>query len=143
MLDSDLADLYGDETRVLVQAVRRNGDRFPPDFMFQISQEEFESLRSQFVISSWGGRRYPPYAFTELGVAMLSSVLRSKAAIQANVAIMRTFVRMREVLATHRDLARKVAQHDQQIATLFSAVEKLLALPEPQKNPIGFVHQDD
>ena len=88
MLDSDLAELYGVETRVLVQAVRRNLERFPQDFMFQLSAPEFQELRSQIVISSWGGRRYPPYTFTELGVAMLSSVLGSKAAIQVNVAIM-------------------------------------------------------
>src|SRR6266849_9024945 len=111
MLDSDLAELYGVETRTLIQAVKRNSDRFPDDFMFQLSREEFQNLRSQIVISSWGGRRYPPYAFTELGVAMLSSVLRSKAAIQVNVAIMRTFVKVREILATHRDLARKVQEH--------------------------------
>jgi hypothetical protein len=87
-----------------------------------------------------GGRRYPPYAFTELGVAMLSSVLRSKAAIQVNVAIMRRFVKVREILATHRDLARKVQEHDRQISNLYKIVEKLLTLPEPKKNPIGYIH---
>src|SRR6266851_9363592 len=106
MLDSDLAELYGVETRVLVQAVKRNNERFPDDFMFQLTEAEFENLRSQSVMSSWGGRRYPPYAFTELGTAMLSTVLRSKQALQVNIAIMRTFVRLREILATHRDVAR-------------------------------------
>jgi len=143
MLDSDLAELYGVETRTLVQAVKRNSDRFPDDFMFQVSREEFQNLRSRFVISSWGGRRYPPYAFTELGVAMLSSVLRSKAAIQVNVAIMRTFVKVREILATHRDLARKVQEHDRQISNLYKIVEKLLTLPEPKKHPIGYIHPKD
>lgn len=89
MLDADLAELYGVEVRVLVQAVKRNLDRFPEDFMFQLTKEEFSSLRSQIVISSWGGRRYPPYAFTEQGVAMLSSVLRSKRAVRVNIEIMR------------------------------------------------------
>src|SRR3989344_5339971 len=96
MLDSHLADLYGVKTKVLLQAVKRNLDRFPEDFMFKISPHEAENLRSQIVTSSWGGRRYMPYAFTEQGVAMLSSVLRSRRAIQVNVAIMRAFVKLRE-----------------------------------------------
>src|ERR1700693_4180408 len=137
MLDSDLAELYGVETGALVRAVKRNQNRFPKDFSFQLSDLEFENLRCQTGTSSqWGGRRYPPYAFTEQGVAMLSSVLRSDRAADVNVAIMRTFVRLREILATHEDIARKVKDHDRQIATLFSAVEKLLALPEPKKKPI-------
>ena len=102
MLDSHLADLYGVQTKVLVQAVKRNADRLPPDFMFQLTREEFANLRSQIVTSSWGGRRYPPYAFTEHGVAMLSSVLQSPRAVQANIAIMRALVRLRETLAIHR-----------------------------------------
>ena len=92
MLDADLANLYGVDTKVFVQAVKRNMDRFPEDFMFQLTKQEYDNLRSQIVTSSWGGRRYPPYAFTEQGVAMLSSVLRSKRAIQVNVEIMRAFV---------------------------------------------------
>lgn len=140
MLDADLADMYGVETRALVQGVKRNIGRFPKDFMFQLSEKEAENLRSQIVISSWGGRRYSPYAFTELGVAMLSSVLKSKRAIDINIGIMRTFVRLRQVLATNEDLARKVAQHDRQIAVLFDTVEKLLAPPKSKKRPIGYIH---
>src|SRR3990172_6122857 len=108
MLDQDLADLYGVETKALTRAVRRNLDRFPEDFMLQLSTEEFGNLRRQFGTSSqWGGRRYPPYAFTEQGVAMLSSVLESPRAIQVNVEIMRAFVRLRQMLVSHADLARK------------------------------------
>jgi hypothetical protein len=109
MLDRDLADLYGVTTRELVQAVKRNLDRFPEDFMCQLTAEEFTALRSQSVISNVrtgrGGRRYPPYAFTEQGVAMLSSVLRSPRAVRVNVEIMRAFVRLRGILASHEDLA--------------------------------------
>src|SRR4051794_29501725 len=109
MLDVELAALYGVETKVLVQAVKRNIERFPDDFMFQLSLQEFADLKSQFVTSSWGGRRSAPYAFSEQGVAMRSSVLRSKRAVQVNVEIMRTFVRVREMLSSHKDLARKTA----------------------------------
>jgi hypothetical protein len=145
MLDSDLAELYAVPTAALNQQVKRNMDRFPEDFAFRLTAEEFESLMSQIVISNdgRGGRRKLPIVFTEQGVAMLSSVLRSKRAAQVNVAIMRTFVRLREILATHQDLARKVKEHDRQIAALFSAVEKLLALPAPKKNPIGYIHPKD
>ncbi len=145
MLDSDLAELYAVPTSALNQQVKRNLDRFPDDFAFRLTAEEFESLMSQIVISNdgRGGRRKLPMVFTEQGVAMLSSVLRSKRAAQVNVAIMRTFVRLREILATHQDVARKVKEHDRQIATLFSAVEKLLALPEPKKKPIGYIHPKD
>jgi hypothetical protein len=140
MLDSDLADLYGVESRTLIQAVKRNIDRFPDDFMFQINELESENLRSQIVISSHGGRRYLPYVFTEQGVAMLSSVLRSKRAVQVNVAIIRTFVKIRQILASNRDLARKVQEHDRQIATLFDTVEKLLTPPPPaKKHSIGYI----
>lgn len=107
LLDEDLAALYGVETRALNQAVTRNRDRFPEDFMSQLSGEEFANLRSQTVTSSWGGRRHPPRVFTEQGVAMLSTVLRSKEALQINIAIMRTFVRLRQVLASNEDLARR------------------------------------
>jgi hypothetical protein len=144
MLDSDLADLYGVETKNLNKAVKRNPRRFPEDFMFQLSVEEFEALKFQIGTSNGrGGRRTLPYVFTEQGVAMLSSVLNSDRAADVNVAIMRTFVRLREILATDKDLARKVKEHDRQIGTLFSAIEKLLALPEPKKHPIGFVPSKD
>ena len=110
MLDSDLAELYGVETKMLVRAVKRNIERFPSDFMFQLTKEEFDNLRFHFGTSSqWGGRRYLPYAFTEQGVAMLSSVLRSKRAIQVNITIMRVFVRLRQILSTHKELAYKLA----------------------------------
>jgi hypothetical protein len=141
MFDAALAALYGVETRALVQAVKRNAERFPHDFMFQLTEKEAEHLRSQFVTSSWGGRRYNPYAFTEHGVAMLSSVLRSKRAVEVNITIVRTFVRLRRILATHEDVARKVAQHDRQIAVLFDQVKHLLEPPPaPKKPPIGFIH---
>jgi hypothetical protein len=136
MLDSDLAELYGVETRVLLQAVRRNADRFPDDFMFQFSKDELENWRSQIVMSNPAAKmalRRPPYAFTELGVAMISTVLRSKNAIQINIAIMRTFVKVREVVATHRDLARKVQEHDR----LSRADQKFPTSPEQQGTTKG------
>ena len=130
MLSHDLARLYGVETKVLNQAVKRNEDRFPDDFMFQLSPREAEALKSQFVTSSWGGaRRALPYAFTEQGVAMLSSVLRSPRAIQVNIAIMRAFVRLRELLLTNADLARKLAdlerKYDSQFKAVFDAISVL------------------
>ena len=145
MLDSDLAKLYRVETRTLIQAVKRNLQRFPDDFMFQLTDEEAASLRSQSVISKTGrgGRRYAPYAFTEQGVAMLSSVLKTARAADVNVTIMRTFVRIRRILATNEELARKVAQHDRQIAVLFEHVQKMLAPAPVKKNPIGFIHPKD
>lgn len=133
MFDFDLAELYGVPTKALNQAVTRNAARFPEDFMFRLSPEETGALnRSQTVTGPQKHRdpRFPPRAFTQEGVAMLSSVLRSKQAIEVNVAIMRAFVRLREVLATNEDLARKVAQHDRQIEVLFEHVQKLLA-PAP------------
>jgi hypothetical protein len=142
MLDADLASLYGVETRVLVQAVKRNLDRFPEDFMFQLSKAELEDWRSQIVMSNPAAKmslRRRPYAFTEHGVAMLASVLRSKRAIDVNIAIVRTFIRLRRMLATNEELARKVAQHDQEIAILFDHIKRLLEPPEPPKNrQIGF-----
>lgn len=143
MLDKDLAKLYQVETRVLVQAVNRNRDRFPPDFMFQLSQREFETLRSQIVISKGrGGRRYLPYAFTEQGVAMLSSILKSKRAVQVNIAIMRTFVRLREMLASHKDLARKLEalekKYDRQFKVVFDAIRELMTPPKTPIRRIGF-----
>ena len=139
MLDADLAKLYGVATKVFNQAVRRNPERFPEDFMFQLTEEEANNLRSQIVTSSWGGQRYRPHAFTELGVAMLSSVLKSKLAIQVNLDIMRTFARLRQVLATSEELSRRVAQHDRQIAVLFDHVQRILAPVPSKKNPIGFI----
>ncbi len=110
LLDSDLAMLYDVETKVLIQAVKRNSNRFPEDFMFQLSKEEFKILRSQIVTSSWGGRRYPPYAFTEQGVAMLSSVLNSEKAVHVNIAIMRAFVQLRKFLLSSESLSIKLKE---------------------------------
>jgi hypothetical protein len=145
MLDADLAGLYGVETRALLQAVSRNKKRFPKDFMFQLSKEEYESLRSQFVISKKGrgGRRYLPYVFTEQGVAMLSSVLRSERAVQVNIEITRAFVRLRELVATHKDLARKLEalekRYDAQFRVVFDAIRELRTPPESNKRKIGFL----
>jgi len=146
MLDQDLADLYGVETKALTRAVRRNLDRFPEDFMLQLSTEEFGNLRRQFGTSSqWGGRRYPPYAFTEQGVAMLSSVLRSQRAVQVNVEIMRTFVRLRRLLASHANLQRKLDElekkYDEKFRVVFEAIRQLMAPPEPRRVRIGFRKQ--
>ena len=143
MLSTHLAELYGVEARVLVQAVKRNIERFPEDFMFQLNDEEFENLKSQFVISSWGGiRRAKPYAFTEQGVAMLSSVLRSKQAVQVNIEIMRSFVKLREMLATHKDLDRKLTElerkYDDQFKVVFEAIRQLMAPPDKKVKKIGF-----
>ena len=147
MLDSDLAKLYGVEAKALTRAVRRNAERFPPDFMFQLSAEEFGNLRCQIGASRWGGRRYRPYAFTEQGVAMLSSVLHSARAIQVNVEIMRAFVRLRHILASHVELAkklealeRKMVAHDGQFAAVFEAIRQLMEddAEEPPKGRIGF-----
>ncbi|MBI2477861.1 MAG: ORF6N domain-containing protein [Planctomycetia bacterium] len=143
MLDANLAELYGVETKVLNQAVKRNSARFPKDFMFQLSKVEFGDLKSQFVTSSWGGRRTPPFAFTEQGVAMLSSVLHSERAVNVNVEIMRTFVRLRRMLAGHEELSRKLAslesKYDQQFKVVFDAIRQLMAPPLAKpKGRIGF-----
>jgi len=147
MLDRDLAELYGVKTKVLKQAVRRNIKRFPEDFMFELTKEEFENWRSQFVTSNRDkmGLRYTPMAFTEQGVAMLSSVLRSKRAIEVNIAIMRAFVRLREMIATHKELARKLEDlerqlkdHDEQIQAIFETIQQLLTPLEQPKRKIGF-----
>lgn len=111
ILDADLAELYQVLTKNFNKAVSRNRDRFPEDFMFQLTMEEFEILRFQIGTSRWGGRRYPPFAFTEQGVAMLSSVLRSKRAVQMNIVIMRAFVRLREIMATHKELATRIGKN--------------------------------
>jgi hypothetical protein len=147
LLDADLAALYGVETKVLLQAVRRNQERFPDDFMFQLTDEEFDDLRSQSVTSSWGGRRYRPYAFTEQGVAMLSSVLRSPQAIAVNIEIMRAFVRLRELLASHQVLAKRLeeleAKTDSRFKQVFEAIRQLMLPPDPpKKRQIGFVRDE-
>jgi hypothetical protein len=150
LLDSTLADLYGVQTKVLVQAVKRNRERFPSDFLFELNNHEVTNLRSQFVTSSWGGRRYSPFAFTEQGVAMLSSVLNSPQAIRVNIEIMRAFVQLREMISTNKELSRKldelerkVATHDQSIAGLITAIRELAtpAPPKPKRR-IGFVVDD-
>jgi hypothetical protein len=148
MLDSDLAELYETPTFRLNEAVKRNRGRFPEDFMFQLTKAEAESLTSQTAISNRGrgGRRYLPYAFTEHGVAMLSSVLNSERAVQVNILIIRAFVKLREVMATHRDLAQKIEalerkyrEHDQEIQAIFKAIKKLLEpSPQPPRRRIGF-----
>ena len=143
MLSPDLANLYEVQPRALVQAVKRNLERFPADFMFQLNPGEFGSLKSQFVTSSWGGlRRAAPYAFTEQGVAMLSSVLHSKRAVQVNIEIMRAFVRLRKMLASHADLARKLdsleRKYDVQFKAVFDAIRELARRPEPKRRQIGF-----
>ncbi|MBU4339272.1 ORF6N domain-containing protein [Patescibacteria group bacterium] len=146
MLDRDLAVLYGVETKVLNQAVRRNIKRFPEDFMFRLAKEEFEILRSQFVTSSWGGQRYAPYAFTEQGVAMLSSVLNSKKAVEVNIVIMRTFVNIRKFVSSYEGLAMKIAEiekkYDKKIGKIFTVLDYLIKGSEEEKNnkkqEIGF-----
>jgi hypothetical protein len=148
MLDQDLAALYGVGTKVLNQAVSRNMGRFPDDFMFRLTHEEFATLKSQIVTSRWGGRRYSPYAFTEQGVAMLSTVLRSEQAIQVNVAIMRAFVRMREVMISHKDLAQRIddmeRKYDSQFKVVFDAIRRLMEPPVPsKKRSIGYIVHDE
>src|SRR6476661_5055833 len=143
ILDRDLANLYGVPTRTLNQAVRRNAARFPPDFMFQLTKSESETSRSQSVTLKRGQNiKYLPYAFTEQGVAMLSSVLRSPRAVEVNIAIMRTFVQLRRLMETNRDLARKIGalekKYDEQFAVVFAAIKELIAPPEPPKKQIGF-----
>ena len=143
ILDRDLATLYGVETKALVRAVKRNIDRFPPDFMFQLSQEQYGAfLRCQIGTSSWGGRRYLPYAFTEQGVAMLSSVLRSRRAVEVNIAIMRTFVKLREILADNALLRKKIEslerKYDEKFQQVFAVLEYMVREEEKPKEPFGF-----
>ncbi len=147
MLDRDLAMLYGVETRALNQAVKRNSTRFPEDFMFQLTNDEAVVLsRSQFVTLKRGQNiKYLPYVFTENGVAMLSSVLKSERAIEVNIQIMRTFTKLREILSTHKELAHKLAQlerkiekHDDEIKVIFNAIRQLMTPPETSKKKIGF-----
>jgi ORF6N domain len=155
MLDEDLADLYGVETRVLVQQVKRNLERFPDDFMFQLTKAEAEALRSQNVTSNIGrgGRRYAPYVFTEQGVAMLSGVLRSRQAIAVNIEIMRTFVELRRAAVSYEELRERLDelergmtgrldQHDEQFKQIFRALHQLMEPPPREKRPVGFRVRD-
>jgi len=153
MLDSQLAELYEVPTKRLNEAVKRNRRRFPEDFMFRLTTEEaksltsqiaISSLRSQIATSSYGGRRYLPYVFTEQGVAMLSTVLNSERAIAVNIAIMRTFVRLRQILATHKELAERLdameKKYDQRFKVVFDILKQLMEPPpEPRKRPIGYM----
>ena len=142
MLDRDLADLYSVTTGNLNKAVSRNIERFPEDFMFQLTKEEFKNLIFHFGTSSWGGTRKLPRAFTEQGVAMLSSVLKSKRAIQVNIQIMRAFIKLKEMLATHKDLKLKIEEmekkYDYQFKIVFDAIKQLLEPPEEPKGKMGF-----
>ena len=144
LLSTHLAELYGVLPKALVQAVKRNAERFPSDFMFQLSDQEFANLKSQIVTSSWGGqRRAAPYAFTEQGVAMLSTVLRSRRAVLVNIEIMRTFVRLRQLMAGNADLARKLAEletrYDRQFKVVFDAIRELMQPAARARRPIGFL----
>ena len=147
MLDRDLAALYSVETKMLKRAVKRNIERFPDDFMFQLIKEEFGNLRCQNGTSSWGGQRYLPYAFTENGVAMLSSILNSKRAIQVNIQIMRTFTKIREMLATHKELRQKIGEiekkYDHQLKVVFDAIRQLMSPPEAKKRKVGFKREHE
>jgi hypothetical protein len=145
LLDKDLASLYGVTTMALNQAVSRNISRFPSDFMFQLTDKEFKNLKFQFGTSSWGGTRKKPLVFTEQGVAMLSSVLRSERAVQVNIEIMRAFVKLREIISTHKELAQKLKEleykiesHDGQITAIFDAINQLLTPPQGPVRKIGF-----
>lgn len=144
MLDRDLAELYGVKTKALKQAVRRNIKRFPEDFMFELTKEEFADWRSQFVTSNRDrmGLRYPPMAFTEQGVAMLSSVLNSDRAIEVNIAIMRVFMRLRQMLATHEELQRKIEdmerKYNRQFGVVFEAIKQLIETEDKPRRKIGF-----
>jgi hypothetical protein len=155
ILDNDLAELYDVETRRLNEQVKRNIDRFPADFMFQLTDEEFENLKSQFATSSWGGRRKLPYAFTEQGVAMLSGVLHSMRAIKVNIQIMRVFTRMRKILETHTailkkldDLERKDIEHDKKILLIFEYLKQLEQVKQQElehksRKRVGFKRMDE
>jgi hypothetical protein len=156
MLDEDLADLYGVETKRLIQQVKRNLKRFPGDFMFQLTKAEAEALRSQIATSNdgRGGRRYTPYAFTEQGVAMLSGVLRSDRAITVNIEIMRAFVELRRVAGSFQelqgrldqmelDIGARLSEHDEQLRQIFEALRQLIAPPPKAKRPVGFRLRDD
>lgn len=143
MIDQDLAELYGVQTKVLNLAVKRNLSRFPSDFMFQVNAQEMKSLRFQFETSKGrGGRRYFPYVFTEQGVTMLSCVLNSERAIYVNIQIMRAFTKLRELMMTHKDLQRKIEdmekKYDHKFQIVFDAIKRLLEPPEKKREPMGF-----
>jgi len=142
MLDRDLAELYEVETSQLKRSVRRNVERFPKDFMFDLTKDEWSDLRCQFGTSSWGGVRYMPMAFTEQGVAMLSSILKSKRAIKVNIQIMRAFTQLRQMLSTHKDLKKKIEtmekKYDQQFQVVFEAIKQLLEADAKPRKKIGF-----
>jgi len=143
ILDEDLAELYGVENKQLIRNVKRNLVRFPADFMFQLTNQEFKDLKSQFATTSqWGGRRTPPYAFSEHGVAMLSSVLHSPQAVQVNIEIMRTFVRLRRILASNADLAVRLEsleeKYDEQFRVVFDAIRQLMSSDVVERESIGF-----
>lgn len=143
MADIHLAELYCVKTKELNKAVKRNLDRFPADFMFQLNSEEIDNLRFHFGTSRWGGRRYKPYVFTEQGVAMLSSVLKSKRAVQVNIQIMRTFTRLRQILASHKELLKKIeemeSKYDGQFKIVFDAIKELMKPPTNSEKKIGFL----
>ena len=147
MLDKDLAELYDVETKRLKEQVKRNIDRFPEDFMFELTKNEFDILRSHFATSRWGGIRYVPMAFTEQGVAMLSSVLNSKRAIQVNIQIMRAFTRLRQMVSSHIDLRKKIEtmenKYDKQFRIVFDAIKELLKDESKPKKKIGFTNTSD
>lgn len=146
ILGGDLAVFYDVEPRILSQAVKRNPDRFPVDFMFVLSEDEWQNLKSQNVISSWGGARNAPMAFTEQGIAMLSSVLRSERAVQVNIQIMRAFVQMRRVLIEHKDLAAKLkaleGKYDENFRVVFDAIRQLMNPPSEKRRKIGFIRDE-
>jgi hypothetical protein len=150
LLDSDLAALYGVETRRLNEQVRRNHERFPPDFIFELTGDEFANLKSQFATSSWGGRRKRPLAFTEHGAIMAATVLNSPRAVEMTIYVVRAFVQLRDLLASNRLLAekfakleRKVSSHDQAIAGILKTIRELMNPPEPRKRPIGFIELEE
>jgi phage regulator Rha-like protein len=152
MLDSDLADLYGVSTKALIKAVKRNRKRFPDDFLFQLTSQEITQFKSQFAIStkSHGGRRYLPYAFTEHGAIMAANVLRSSQAIEASIAVIRAFVKLRRILASHKqltvkvlDLEHAIASHDKAICSLFDAIRKLMMPAKKERKRIGFIDDSE
>jgi hypothetical protein len=142
MLDRDLAELYGVETKRLKEQVRRNIERFPDDFMFELTKNEFEILRSQFATSSWGGSRYAPMAFTEHGVLMISSVLKNDRAVQVNIQIMRVFIKFRAILSAHKDLDRKIEEmerkYNNRFQIVFETLDQLINVKDAPKKKIGF-----
>ncbi len=147
MLDVHLAELFQVETKVLKQAVRRNLDRFPEDFMFELTTTEWKNLRSQFVTSSWGGSRYLPYAFTEQGVAMLSGILKSKRAVQMNIAIVRAFVLLRKLASNYQEIMKKLesmeSKYDGRFKEVYQTLNYLINPPEGERREIGFKRKSD